>query len=625
MNTIISDYLLKAQRGETVYITDVRRSFEGLEADRKTGLIVVLTTSEGIVRQFDLVVPKFDVYAQGDAARERAFIVEYFLAELYNILSSLGARSIRFYDPDGKDEAQYLYRAFYREFGINLSRKERSNYGKSINVIERMLDAINGTADSKFECSFIRGNKEVSEEANDKDVRSDGSMVSRMHSIALGEAQGKSILGIDVGGTDIKLALAMNGRLAALKEYDWFPASFTRVNQLVEPILALTRLMIYKAITLKFGDPGEKLAAILKTAMDPHASDAIIFEALDKAEHILPSIPGSAEFRLDAIGLSFPDVVVKDKIVGGEVYKTRGIRLNPAIDYEKEFRQLAALDEQLAVFVKNRGVVASVNDGSMAAFTAAIEMAELDEAKIREGVFAHTLGTELGTGWVTKTGTIPDIPLEVYNFIIDLGSYPERAYKSDDVRSVNNFNTGLPGTLQKYTSQSGAFRLALKYFPQSRPQLYKELFDRGYLKETADGIYVPTEPKDMRKPFLEFLMNLPARGEDPEVERIFTEIGEFLAVAYEECEHILSPATHTRILFGRMVKNPVCFDLMQKGARKIAPDMKLELAADDMAMTPLMKQLKENREHTVAQFAQAVGSVYYAAFRSAHDQRIEST
>ncbi|MEW6115092.1 MAG: hypothetical protein AB1664_23385, partial [Thermodesulfobacteriota bacterium] len=522
-------------------------------------------------------------------------------------------------DPDGKEEADHLYKTFCREFGIDSSRKARSKYGRSINVIERMLDAIDGATDTKFECSFVRGTYEASGEARNKDTRSDGSRVSRMHSIALRKVESKSILGIDVGGTDIKLALAMNGTLAALKEYDWFPASFTRISQLIEPIIAMARLMTYEAIALQSGTAGGQLAAVLERAMDPHADDATILEILNEAEKILPSIPGSAGFRLDAIGLSFPDVVVKDKIVGGEVYKTRGIRENPAIDYEKEFKQLTALDERLAAFVKRNGVVASVNDGSMAAFTAAVEMAEINDAHIREGMFAHTLGTELGTGWVTDVGTIPDIPLEVYNFIIDLGSYPERAYKSDDVRSVNNFNTGLPGTLQKYTSQSGAFRLALKYFPSSRPGLYKEMFDGGYLKATSDGIYVPTEPKDMRKPFLEFLMKLPARGKDPEVERIFTEIGEFLAVAYEECEYILEPATHTRILFGRMVKNPVCFDLMQKGAQKIAPDMKLELAADDMAMTPLMKQLKASKKHTVAQFAQAIGAVYYAAFRSAHD------
>jgi hypothetical protein len=93
-----------------------------------------------------------------------------------------------------------------------------------------MLDAIDGTTDTKFECSFVLGTYEVPEEARNKDSPSDGSRVPRIHFVALKGVEGKTILGIDVGGTDIKLALAMNGKLAALKEYDWFPASFARIN-----------------------------------------------------------------------------------------------------------------------------------------------------------------------------------------------------------------------------------------------------------------------------------------------------------------------------------------------------------------------------------------------------------
>ena len=160
---------------------------------------------------------------------------------------------------------------------------------------------------------------------------------------------------------------------------------------------------------------------------------------------------------------------MRDKIVGGEVYKTRGIRSNPAVDYEAEFRRLSDLDVALRRFVKPGGAVGIVNDGPMAAFTAAVETAAIDEGAVADGVFAHTLGTELGTGWVTETGDIPDIPLEIYNCVIDVGSYPERAFEPDDVRSVLNFNTRLAGTLQKYASQSGVFRLALKYLPGRGP------------------------------------------------------------------------------------------------------------------------------------------------------------
>jgi len=244
-------------------------------------------------------------------------------------------------------------------------------------------------------------------------------------------------------------------------------------------------------------------------------------------------------------------------------------------------------------------------------------MAASSEAdKVAHGVFAHTLGTELGTGWVTGSGAIPDIPLEVYNFIIDLGSWPERSYESDDLRSVNNFNTGLPGTLQKYCSQSGIFRLALKYFPTERPDLFHELLDKGFVVERmvggSVGWYVPTEPVDQRKPFLEHMMRLPDREKDETNRRIWREIGEALAVTLLETKRILDPDTDERFLFGRLVKNRTCFDLLVEGGRSLKSDIRLIVAGAGMANTPLMKQLESHPGFTVAQFAQAIGAVYFA-------------
>ena len=51
------------------------------------------------------------------------------------------------------------------------------------------------------------------------------------------------LLGIDVGGTDIKLCASVNGDLCVFKEFDWFPAAFTQADQLTEPIVFLTRLL----------------------------------------------------------------------------------------------------------------------------------------------------------------------------------------------------------------------------------------------------------------------------------------------------------------------------------------------------------------------------------------------
>ena len=260
-------------------------------------------------------------------------------------------------------------------------------------------------------------------------------------------------------------------------EYDWFPASFTTIDQLIRPVVLLVRLPAPRGHPRL--DPAAAAASGTRSSRPwPAARDARrgIAAAVERGERSCPGHP----FRFDAIGLCFPDVVVRDKIVGGEVYKTRGIRENPALDYEREFRRLSHLDDGAAGLRparRSRGDRQRRAHGRL--HRRGGDRGRSTPASVERGVFAHTLGTELGTGWVTEAGAIPDIPLEVYNCVIDLGSYPERRYEPDDVRSVNNFNTRLPGTLQKYTSQSGVFRLAAKYLPEARPGLFRELFDAG--------------------------------------------------------------------------------------------------------------------------------------------------
>jgi len=157
----------------------------------------------------------------------------------------------------------------------------------------------------------------------------------------------------------------------------------------------------------------------------------------------------------------------------------------------------------------------------------------------------------------------------------------------------------------------------MKYLPEASPAVFSEILERGFVEERQDpsGFFVPTAPKDMRKPFLEFLMRLPERGHDPAVERIFREVGEFLAVAWLETDFILAPKAKERILFGRLVKRRACFDLMVEGARAIAPALVLVVADDEMANTDLMCQLRDSDRYTVAQFAQAIGAVHYANYR----------
>lgn len=302
--------------------------------------------------------------------------------------------------------------------------------------------------------------------------------------------------------------------------------------------------------------------------------------------------------------------MIRNRIVGGETYKTRGMRENAALDYEAQFAKITDLCMLLQAYTVPGGVVMNTNDGPMAAFTAAVEQAAAG-TDVSKGFFAHTLGTELGTGWVRPDGSIPEIPLEVYNFIIDLGSFRQKQYDANDVRSINNFNTLLPGTLQKYTCQSGVFRLAARDLPGQDAAAYEEAIARGLLLPQGDRLIVPTEPKDMRKPCLEYFMDKAADSAHPACAEIFRQIGEYLAVTWSETQYILLPETPDRTLFGRLVKNPACFDLMCQGAARREPRLRQYAADGGLANTALMCQLDSHPDYTVAQFAQAVGAIFY--------------
>jgi hypothetical protein len=415
---------------------------------------------------------------------------------------------------------------------------------------------------------------------------------------------------MDIGGTDIKLIVCVDERIVGYKEYDWFPARFTESRQLVDPIVLLVRWGRARAAVERIAS-AERRAALsswLDSVAGAGAGEDEIRAEVEKVEtHLGPNLVG-----LDAIGMCFPDVVVRNKIVGGEVYKTRGIRGNPAIDFESDFAQITNLDRKLSAFCRPGGRFRNINDGPMAAFTAALEGAVSGQRNADDGIIAFTLGTELGTGWLDAAGRLPEIPLEVYNYIIDLGSLPERGFGADDPRSINNFNTGLAGTVQKYVCQSGVFRLALKYFSRNRPDLYDKVFRNGYFTLKDGTIFIATEPRDMRKPLLEFLMHLAAEGSDETIRDVFREIGEYLAVTCRETKQILGVRVMRPVLFGRVVKDPACMALIREGASRVSPDLVIEVADDGLAATRLMRQLRDDGHYTVAQFAQAVGAVYFS-------------
>ena len=527
---MIQSLLQKAEQGTPLWLPDLRLLFA--ECPEASPLLLRIRGNGDACRDYRLFLPP------AASSEEEGFLLRYVSASLYNVLSALSAREITIF-------CEERTRALLSPLPSLFETPE--GFGKVRSIARRIHGA--------FEIAFAPPERFSPVPIPSAPVSND--LGAHLRAVCRA-AEEKGCVGVDVGGSDIKLAASLCGKLLYTKEYDWNPASSPTAEGIIEPILDMIR----------------------------------------EARHEMEKRGG----RLEAVGISFPDIVINDRIVGGETPKTKGMRDNLSLDYEREFTKLRDLKDAVLSLCAPGARVRLTNDGNMAAFTAAAELAAGGEDElIAGGVVAHSLGTDLGTGWLCADGTIPPLPLELYDLLLDLGDAPSASLPSADLRSTRNENSGMNG-LRRYLGQAAAYRLAWRLDPT--------LLD-GFVSRSGEILSIPTAPADLRKPCLEHLMRCAAEG-SPEAEEIFREIGRALAQTTREMDWIFGATPPLRFLFGRFVKSRRCFDLLCEGFREVLSSVSLVAADDEMANTVLMKQLSSKPSVSVAQFAQSVGAIYYA-------------
>lgn len=575
---MLDEFISLSQRGDALWISDVRRAFAA-EPDAYRA-VIRLECLDGTLRDYSCPLHHWE------NAAGRDFLAEYLTARIFNILSCFSGRALHVYLDLSAEEPRRLAEDCLATFTATPGLK------KVLNIARRLCGSM-GLPPFGMDVHDINDYAP----APPREAPASGVSLNERLLAAI-EAGGRgAYCGMDVGGTDIKLAAALDGRLLAVKEYDWNPAASPTADGITEPMLMLARLM--RACVIADSLPKDHSAlAVLAAALRKDADDEEIRTAISACEGAAAGLP-----LFDGLGLSFPDIVIGSRILGGETPKTKAMRENPDVDYETEFAKLSHVSESLAALCRPGVRVRIINDGPMAAFSAAAELAAdgADGAELTHGVVAYALGTDLGSGWIDARGDIPEIPLELYDLLLDLGSAPWKRVPPEDIRSVRNENSGLPG-VRRYLGQAATYRLA--------QELQPSLLDG--LTEESDGIIrIKTAPQDMRKPALERLMTAAADGNEAARE-IFRRIGSNLAALTEEMEYLLSTGTDSRYIFGRFAKIPGCFALIREGFGSVLPGMKLIAADDGLARSGLMRQLARLEGVTVAQFAQAVSAIYYS-------------
>lgn len=202
---MLNKFCSLSQKGEAVWINDVRAAFDADKNARP--LTLRLTCLDGSGRGYDCPVPRWS------NAQERGFVRDYLTARIFNVLSCWSGRELTAYFDTDDTELAALVEECIAAFGSVPGLK------KVLNVAARLC---RGTGNAPFEMKT--GDIAAMPVLKSTVEKNAGQLGGRLRAAVDGCARG-AYCGMDVGGTDIKLAVSLDGRLIAVKEYDWNPAA----------------------------------------------------------------------------------------------------------------------------------------------------------------------------------------------------------------------------------------------------------------------------------------------------------------------------------------------------------------------------------------------------------------
>ncbi len=229
------------------------------------------------------------------------------------------------------------------------------------------------------------------------------------------------------------------------------------------------------------------------------------FSYLEPLRRHVRAAKRAAGVPLAGVGVSFPDLVIDDEVVGGITSKTVGMRnrtggFTPAYwaVFDRTIRPLARL---LADDVG--APVRIVNDGvAVASFGAAVMGGG--------SALTLSLGTSVAGASIDSQGRVGPFPLYPGGIVIRVADEPNTAHRT----------TGMTGTVQQYPCQGGIFRM-LGERPDNARQRLKAL-----QHETSSAVHAA-----------------------------FTQAGQALAETIAECRFWMGrEAPDTTLLLGRLTE-----------------------------------------------------------------------
>ena len=194
---MMQEFLGRAERGEPVFISDIRKAFSA----GKTSITCVLEPVIGGEQHWEIRFPA------AKNARELAFLREYWYANLYSLISTFGGKRMTLYVSPEDAFAAELCETLDDVFQVRRPKRERRGYGKCLNVTDRINAAM---GEEPFSFRTVAGRYEGT--ARHKPA---ADALASFRSAA-DKARKSTLCGIDIGGTDIKVVGIRGGRIVAV-------------------------------------------------------------------------------------------------------------------------------------------------------------------------------------------------------------------------------------------------------------------------------------------------------------------------------------------------------------------------------------------------------------------------
>ncbi|MEA2012371.1 MAG: hypothetical protein U9O87_04705 [Verrucomicrobiota bacterium] len=360
---------------------------------------------------------------------------KYLLARLHNILTVSSPKCVTLYVPEEIiDEI-----LSYRQILLNTSK----SYSIIPEIIERMYQT--------------RLKIDVFTHQDIKKRRTLVKVTNNKHKIfnSVKEKANGIIMGVDFGGTDLKIVILQNSEIIFSIEHVWNPPpkQYDNPKSYQENILQLIYFSL-AVVSLKQEDGLYEMKEAARMLVEDENSS---LAEKDKFTYRVKNAEIIFKKPL-YVGLSFPDIILNNMIVGGMTSKYTALREkftseNGVLkeDYWEQFNKfIRPMPLNIAKSLKKRFSekipVHIINDGNAGALWGFSESNS-------HGILAFSLGTSLAGGGGIKRKPLEGI-FEIGNMII----LPEANEKQDRIHR----NLDLYGTAQQLLSQDTVFHLAEK-------------------------------------------------------------------------------------------------------------------------------------------------------------------